>query len=140
MDLIVGNIYLQWIYFFLQICGYAGGVAFLSHVLYSSCKKKARCPSVTLNNFKTVNNMETVNNRRVSNQNRRGSNRKISRQVLDWSDVSDDDDEVEVIQLGGQMRRRNSGSVKSKVHPRHMDPEAPLMYGEEEPPPPYNIY
>ena len=37
------------------------------------------------------------------------------------------------------MRRRNSGSVKSNVHPRHMDPEAPIMYGEEEPPPPYDI-
>ena len=136
MDLIVGNIYLQWIYFFLQICGYAGGVAFLSHVLYSSCKNKARCPSVTLNNFKTVNNMETITNRRVSNKNRRFSNRRISNnQVLDWSDVSDDD-EVEVIQLGGLMRRRSSSSV----YTRNMDPEAPNMYDEEEPPPPYNIH
>ena len=80
--------------------------------------------------------METITNRRVSNKNRRFSNRRISNnQVLDWSDVSDDD-EVEVIQLGGLMRRRSSSSV----YTRNLDPEAPNMYDEEEPPPPYNIH
>ena len=47
-----------------------------------------------------------------------------------------DDDEVEVIQLGGLMRRRSSSSV----YTRNLDPEAPNMYDEEEPPPPYNIH
>ena len=35
MEIIVGNIYLQWIYFLLQICGYCGGVTFLFHILYA---------------------------------------------------------------------------------------------------------
>ena len=48
MEIIVGNIYLQWIYFLLQICGYCGGIAFLCHILYVSCKKKVNCPYFTL--------------------------------------------------------------------------------------------
>jgi len=55
MEINVGNIYLQWIYFLLQICGYCGGVAFLFYILYMSCKKKAKCPSLSLNSFKTAN-------------------------------------------------------------------------------------
>ena len=122
MDLIVGNIYLQWIYFFLQICGYAGGVAFLSHVLYTTCKKSARCPSLTLNNFKTVNNMETINNRRVA------------KKILDWSDIDED------VEEGRHMRRRNSSDAKKKNGPRYAYTEDTVMYDEEEPPPPYNPY
>ena len=75
MEIIVGNIYLQWIYFLLQICGYCGGVAFLCHILYVSCKKKVKCPSFTLNSFKTVN-VET---------------KRYRKQPLDWSETSDDE-------------------------------------------------
>ena len=85
MNLIVGNIYLQWIYFLLQICGYVGGVAFLSHILFASCKDRIKCPSITLKTFKTVTNVETIKTRRVSSN------------VLEWDDNADTDEEAPTV-------------------------------------------
>ena len=85
MNLIVGNIYLQWIYFLLQICGYVGGVAFLSHILFASCKDRITCPSITLKTFKTVTKVETIKTRRVSSD------------VLEWDDNADTDEEAPTV-------------------------------------------
>ena len=75
MEIIVGNIYLQRIYFLLQISGYCGGVAFLFHIFYVKCKKKVKCLSVNLNSFKTVN-VKT---------------KRYGKLPLDWSETSNDE-------------------------------------------------
>ena len=83
LDLIVGNIYIQWIYSVLKFFGCIGGVCFLSDILVSSCKKRIACPSITLKTFKHV---KTVNN----------VQRIVPKKVLEWSD-EDTDEEAEII-------------------------------------------
>ena len=129
MEIIVGNIYLQWIYFLLQICGYCGGVTFLFHILYVSCKKKVRCPSFTLNSFKTVN-VET---------------KRYRKQPLDWSKTSDDE-----LENGVPLRLRRYNRDKddkffqderskfSYIDPANDKTGEMFSVEETEKPPPYN--
>ena len=106
MNLIVGNIYLQWIYFLLQICGYVGGVAFLSHILFASCKDRITCPSITLKTFKTVTNVETITTSRVSSD------------VLEWDDNADTDEEAPTV----VMEENERIPQKRHIHGDHAHP------------------
>ena len=112
MELILGNKYLQWIYFLLQICGYIGGVTFLGSILLASCKKKIACPTITLNSVKTVNNVET---------------RRVSYDVMEWNDNSDPEDTDEeaesVTTEGSEMKARKGSS--------HMDSPPPYAIVQE---------
>ena len=60
VDIIVGKIYLQWIYFLLQIFGWVDGVVYFSDILYDCFTKRNLCPSMTLKTYKTVNNVDTI--------------------------------------------------------------------------------
>ena len=86
LDIIVGNFYLQWIYFVLQICGYIGGFAFLTQILYANCKERISCPSITVKNSRTVNNVGTIKTRMLAND------------LLQQTDEDTDEDEFLGIQ------------------------------------------
>ena len=94
LDIIIGNIYLQWIYYALQICGYIGGVTFLGSILAKICKKKRiSCPSITLKTFKTV---KTVNN----------VERRVPKDVLQWSDEDTDEEDESIVDEENELKTR----------------------------------
>ena len=69
----------------------------MSGKLYDCCTKRNLCPSIKLKTFKTVNNVDTIKTKRMSID------------VLEWSDAweTDEEDENVVIQ-GNNVRYRKS--------------------------------
>ena len=98
MDIIIGNIYLQWIYYALQICGYISGVTFLGSTLAKICKKKRiSCPSITLKTFKTVKNVNNVE-------------RRVPKDVLEWSDEDTDEEDESIVDEENELKTRKRTS------------------------------